>query len=70
MRDTLWHHPWAIALIVVAIGFWGELTFYTSEPGAAAMYAACAGVIAYLAAQVLRHQPGHHRHATEHDQRF
>ncbi len=66
MTDTLWTHPWAFALIVAVIGFVGELMFYTSEEGAAAMYGLAAGVIAYLAALLLRathrsSRGGHHR---------
>ena len=63
MTDTLWSHPWAFALIAAAIGFWGELTFYTSEEGAAAMYALAAGTIAYLGALLLRSYDRHHQRA-------
>lgn len=54
MTDTLWSHPWAFALIAAVIGFAGELMFYTSEEGAAAMYGLAAGVIAYVGALLLR----------------
>lgn len=59
MRETLWHHPWAIALLAAAIGFAGELMVYTSEEGAAALYGLAAGLIAYLVVLLRRGRHGH-----------
>jgi hypothetical protein len=52
--DTLWSHPWAFALIAAALGFAGQLMFYTSEEGAAAMFGLAAGVLAYVGALLVR----------------
>lgn len=66
MRETLWHHPWVIAMLVFVIGFTGELMLYTSEEGAAALYGVAAGLIAYVACMLVLYRERHHHAGNGH----